>query len=228
MQDMRDWLAFVVVDPVKAMLMKVWGYVPSLFAAIIILVVGWLIAKVIEAVIIRVLKAVRLDMASEKAGITNVLAQGDIKLSISELFGALVYWLIILVVLATALNALNLTIAANLLSRLAEYVPNILAALFVLVAGSFLASFVSAIVRTATSNAGIGTAKMLGKIVHTIIVIFSVLVAIEQLNIATAIIGLGINIILMSFGIGLALAFGLGCKDIAGKAMQDFLNSVKK
>jgi len=225
---MQDWLTFVVVDPVKAMFIKVWSYIPSLAGAIVILVVGWLIAKLVETVIVRILKAVRLDTASEKAGITNVLAQGDIKLSISELFGVVIYWLIILVVLATALNALNLTIAANLLSRLAEYVPNILAALFVLVAGTFLASFVSAIVRTATSNAGIGTSKMLGKLVQTVIIVFAILVAIEQLNIATAIIGLGINIILMSFGIGLALAFGLGCKDIAGKAAQDFLNSLKK
>ena len=225
---MQDWVTFVVVDPVKAMLIKVWSYIPSIAGAIVILVVGWLIAKLAETVIVRVLKTIRLDAASDKAGVKNVLAQGDIKLSVSELFGAIIYWLIILVVLATALNALNLTIAANLLSRLAEYVPNILAALFVLVAGSFLASFVSAIVRTATSNAGIGTAKMLGKIVQTVIVVFSILVAIEQLNIATAIIGLGINIILMSLGIGLALAFGLGCKDMAGKAMQEFMSGLKK
>lgn len=225
---MQEWMTFVVVDPVKAMLIKVWSYVPSLAGAIVILVVGWLIAKLVEAVIVRVLKALRIDQASDKAGIKGVLAQGDIKISVSELFGAIIYWLIILVVLATALNALNLTIAANLLSRLAEYVPNILAALFVLVAGSFLASFVSAIVRTATSNAGIGTARMLGKLVQTVIVVFAVLVAIEQLNIATAIIGLGINIILMSIGIGIALAFGLGCKEMAGKAMQDFISGLKK
>ena len=225
---MQDWLTFVVVDPVKAMLIKFWSYVPSLAGAIAILVVGWLIAKLVEAVMVRILKAVRLDVVSEKAGITKVLAQGDIKISISELFGAIVYWLVILVVLATAMNALNLTVAATLLSRLAEYVPNIIAALFVLVAGSFLAVFVASIVRTATSNAGIGTAKILGKLVQVIIVIFTVLVAIEQLNIATAIVGLAVNIILMSFGIGLALAFGLGCKDIAGKAMQDLLNSIKK
>jgi len=225
---MNDWLTFVVVDPVKAMLIKIWSYIPSLAGAILILVVGWLIAKLIEAVLVRVLKAIKLDSASDKAGITNVLAQGDIKITVSELFGAIIYWLIILVVLATALNTLNLTIAANLLSRLVEYVPNIIAAIFVLVLGSFLASFVATIVRTAASNAGIGKAKLLGQISHALLIIFAVIIAIEQLNIATALIALAVNVILASIGIGIALAFGLGCKDIAGKFVQDVVNNLKK
>ena len=97
-----DWLTFVVVDPVKAMLIKIWGYIPAIAGAIVILVVGWLIAKLVEAVIVRVLKAVRLDAASDKAGVSNILAHGEIKLTISELIGAVVYWIVILVVIATA------------------------------------------------------------------------------------------------------------------------------
>ena len=76
---MNEWLTFVIVDPVKAMFIKLWGYIPAIVGAIVILVVGWLLAKLIEAVIVRVLKAVHLDTASDKAGITNVLAQGEIK-----------------------------------------------------------------------------------------------------------------------------------------------------
>ena len=124
-----DWLTFVVVDPVKAMLIKLWGYIPSIAGAIVILIVGWLIAKLTEAVIVRVLKAIRLDTASDKVGISNVLAQGEIKLTISELIGAVIYWIVILMVIATALGTLNLTVAAELVARLVDYVPNILAAI---------------------------------------------------------------------------------------------------
>lgn len=223
-----DWLTFVVVDPVKAMMIKIWGYVPALAGAIVILVVGWLIAKLVEAVIIRILRAVRLDAASDKAGISNVLAQGDIKLTLSELIGAIVYWLIILVVIATALNALKLTIAADLISRLVEYVPNIIGAIFILVIGTMLANFVATIVRTSASNAGIKKAGLLSNITNTVIIIFAVMMAIEQLKIASALIILAVNIILISIGLGIAIAFGLGCKDIAGKMMSDFLNNIKK
>ena len=223
-----DWLTFVVVDPVKAMFIKIWSYVPSLAGAIVILVVGWLIAKVVEAVVVRALKAVRLDVASDKAGISNVLAQGEIRLSLSELIGAIIYWLVILVVLATALNALNLAIAADLISRLVAYVPNILGAIFILVLGTFLANFVSAIVRTSASNAGLNSAKLLAKLTQTVLVIFAVIVAIEQLKIASALIVLAVNVVLISIGLGLAIAFGLGCKDIAGKYMQEIVNNFKK
>ena len=223
-----DWLTFVVVDPVKAMLIKIWSYVPAIAGAIVILIVGWLIAKLIEAVIVRLLKAVHLDAASDKAGIPNVLAQGEIKITLSELIGALIYWIVILVVLATALSALNLSVAADLISRLIEYVPNILGAIFILVAGTFLANFISTIVRTTASNAGITKAKLLGQITQTIIVIFAVVVAIEQLKIAATLIVLAVNIILISVGIGIALAFGLGCKDIAGKFVQEIINDLKK
>lgn len=223
-----DWLTFVVVDPVKAMFVRIWSYIPAIAGAILILVAGWLIAKVIEAVVVRVLKAIRLDVASDKANISNVLAQGEIKMSLSELIGAVIYWIVILVVISTALNALNLTIAAELVSRLVGYVPNILGAIFILVLGALLANFVASIVRTSASNAGIGNAKLLAQLTQTILIIFAVIIAIEQLKIASALIVLAVNIILISIGLGLALAFGLGCKDIAGKFMQDLLNKMKR
>jgi len=218
----------VVIEPVRAMAIKIWSYVPAIAGAIVILVAGWLIAKLIEAVVVRVLKAVRLDAASDKAGITNVLAQGDIKTTLSELIGGIVYWLVILVVLATTLDALNLKIASELVSKLVGYVPNILASVFILILGSFLANFVAAIVRTSASNAGIKNAKMLAQITQSLIIIFAVIVAIEQLQIATTLIVLAVNVILVSIGLGFALAFGLGCKDIAAKTMQEMMGSFKK
>lgn len=223
-----DWLTFVVVDPVKVMFVKIWSYIPSLAGAIVILVVGWLIAKLVEAIVVRALKAVRLDTASDKAGIANILAQGEIKLSLSELIGAIIYWLVVLVVIATALNALNLAIAADLISKLVAYVPNILAAVFILVLGSFLANFVATIVRTSASNAGLKKAKFLGQITQIVLVIFAVVIAIEQLKIASAVLVLAVNIILMSVGLAIAIAFGLGCKDIAGKFISDVVNNLKK
>lgn len=223
-----DRLALIVADPVKAMLIKIWGYVPTIVGAIIILVVGWIIAKFVEAIVVRGLKAARLDVVSDKAGIANMLAQGDIKWTLSELIGVIIYWIVMLSVLAAALNALNLTVAGDLLSRLVAYIPNIIVAIFVLVLGSFLASFVSGVVRTTASNAGLGNAKLLAKITQTVLIVFAVIIAIEQLNIATAFIAFAVNIILASIGLGAALAFGLGCKDIAAKSMQDLMNKVKK
>jgi hypothetical protein len=223
-----DRLALIVADPVKAMLIKIWSYIPTLLGAIVILVVGWIVAKFVEAIVVRALKAARLDVVSDKAGIANMLAQGEIKWTLSELLGVIVYWIVMLSVLAASLNALNLTVASDLLSKLVAYIPNIIIAIFVLVLGSFLANFMAGIVRTAASTDGVSSAKLLGKITQAILIIFAVIIAIEQLNIATAFIAFAVNIILASIGLALALAFGLGCKDIAAKAMSDALNKIKK
>ena len=223
-----DRLALIVADPVKAMLIKIWSYIPTLLGAIAILVIGWIVAQFVEAIVVRALKAARLDVVSDKAGIANMLAQGEIKWTLSELLGVIVYWIVMLSVLAAAMNALNLTVASDLLSKLVAYIPNIIIAIFVLVLGSFLATFTAGIVRTAASNAGVGSAKLLAKITQAILIVFAVIIAIEQLNIATAFIAFAVNIILASIGLAIALAFGLGCKDIAAKAMADALNKIKK
>jgi hypothetical protein len=223
-----DYLNVVVVDPVKAMSVKIWSYIPAIAGAIVILVVGWLIAKLIEAIVTRILKTVKLDAASEKAGIANVLAQGDIRMTLSELVGAIVYWLVLLVVLATTLDALNLKIASELLSRVVGYVPNIIAAMFILILGTFVANFVAAVVRTAGNNAGLKNTKMLSQLSQTTLIIFAVIIAVEQLQVATTLLILAVNIVLVSIGLAIALAFGLGCKDMAAKFMQDTINSMKK
>jgi hypothetical protein len=218
----------IVADPVKAMFIKIWGYIPTILGSILILVVGWFLAKLIETVIARVLKIVKLDQASEKSGIATMLAQGDIKATLSEIVGGLIYWVVILIVIATAMNAMNLTIAADILSRLVGYVPNILGAIFVVVLGTFLATFVSAIVRTTASNAGIENSKTLAEVTKIVLVVFAIIMAVEQLGIGVAIINLAVSIILASAGLAIAIAFGLGCKDIAGKAIADMLNKMKK
>lgn len=225
---MGETMKIAIVDPINAMFIKIWGYIPSILGAIAILIVGWFIAKLIQAIVARVLKMLRLDVASEKAGIEKILAQGEVRMTLSEVIGAIIYWLVILIVIATALSALNLNVAAELVTKLAEYVPNILAAVFILILGLFLANFVGTIVRTSASNAGITTAKLLGKITQVILVVFAAVIAIEQLKIATALIILATNIVLMAIGLGIALAFGLGCKDIAGRFVQDVINSLKK
>ncbi len=223
-----DNLNVVVMEPIKVMAIKIWSYIPTIAGAVIILVVGWLLAKLIETVASKALKAVRLDMVSDKIGISKILAQGDIKMSLSELIGGIIYWLVILVAVATTLDALNLKMASDIISRLVEYVPNIIAAVFIIVIGSFLANFIATIIRTAGSNAGLKNAKLLSQISQIILMIFTVIIAIEQLKVATALLVLAVNIVLISIGLGIALAFGLGCKDIAGKFMQDVINKTNK
>ena len=121
-----------------------------------------------------------------------------------------------------------MTVAADLLQKIVLFVPNIIAAVFILIVGMFAAVLLRNIVRVSASTAGITQANLFGNIAEVVIMVFAAAIALEQLQIGVRIIDLTISIILGSFGLGFALAFGLGCKDIIGKAVGDFLSKLKK
>ena len=221
-----DWNA-VVMEPVKAMLVRIAGFLPVLLGVLVILIVGWIVAGMLKNIVIKVLKLIQLDTASEKAGLGDVLRRGGIRQTLSELIGVLIYWLVMLMVFMTALNALGMTVAASLLDKVIFYIPNVIAAVFIMALGIFFSSMVGTIVRTAASNAGITQAKFLGQFTQTIIMIFTAIITLEQLNIASSVLTFAINIILASLGLGMAIAIGFGSKDIAGKMVQDFVNRIK-
>lgn len=217
-----------VVEPVRAMLVRIMSFIPTLIGVIIILVVGWFIAKAIQKLITNVLRLVKLDVVAERTGIRSFLAKGDIRYTLSELVGVLVYWLTMLIVFTTAVNAMGLTVAATLLDKIVTYIPNVIASVFILVLGLFFATLMGTIVRTAASNAGISEAKTLGQIAQVILIVFSAAIALEQLNIGTRIIGFGFNIILGAIGLALALAFGLGGRETAGRIIEDIVHKFKR
>lgn len=222
-----DW-TFVIMESVREMLTRVGIFIPKLIGLLLILIIGWLVAKFIEAFIVRSLKLIRLDTLAEKSGTSNFLAKGGIKYTLSELIGVLVYWLVVLMVFITALNAMQWTVAAEVLNVIVGYIPNIIISVFILVVGMFVSTLLSTVIRTAASNAGITQARLLGQITQVVVIVFASVMALQQLKIETGIILNVINIVLAAAGLALGLAFGLGCKDVAGRAVEDVINKLKK
>ncbi len=217
----------VVMVPVREILARVAGFLPTLVGVMVILIVGWIIAGALKNGVVKVLKLVQLDTASERSGLGDILRRGGIRQTVSELIGGLIYWLMMLLVFMTSLNALGMTVAASLLDKVILYIPNVIAAVFILSLGIFFSSMIGTVVRTASSNAGISQAKILGQVTQIVIMIFAVVITLEQLNIASSILNLAINIIVASIGLGFAIAVGLGSKDIVGKMIQDLVNNIK-
>lgn len=200
----------------------------SILLVIVILIFGWIIALIIKGIITKALRAVKLDMLSDRIELDALLEKGGITLSLSEIIGVICYWLVMLVTFMVAINAVGLTIAADLLNKVVLYIPNVIAAIFILIIGMFVATLLKNIVTTAANNAGLAQGKILSKVVEIIVLVFAVLVGLEQLNIGLRITELTVAIILSTIGLGCALAFGLGCKDIAAKAVSEFIEKLKK
>jgi len=222
-----DW-SVIVIEPVKAMLVRAATFLPTLIGILVILVIGWIVAAVLKNVIVKLLKIIQFDTASEKSGLSDVLRKGGIKNTLSELIGGLIYWTVMLLVFMAALNALGMTVVASLLDKVIFYIPNVIAAIFIITLGIFFASVIGSIVMTASMNAGIKQSKLLSQVTQTVIVIFAAIMTLEQLNIATAILSTTVTILLGAIGLAVAIAVGLGSKDIAGKLMQELLDNLKR
>jgi hypothetical protein len=209
-------------DPIQQMWARIINYLPVLLVALIILVVGWIVARIIRRVIDEVLKAVRFDVLADKAGISDVLAKGNLKFTAREVISGLVYWLIMIMVLVITVNALGLPRASNILESVFAYVPRVIAALMSIIVGLFLASFIAGIVRLAASNANMPRPEMLAGICRWVIIIFAATVAITELDIATALVPDTFKIILAGVVLAAALAVGLGSKDFVAKSLEEW------
>lgn len=215
-----EWKS-LVVEPVTQMLSRILAYLPVLLGALLILIVGWLIAKAIKRLVDWLLKMVRFDTLADKAGITEILRKGDLNISAREVVSSIVYWLIIIMVLVMTVDALGLPKSSDILASLFAYVPKVIVALLVLIVAMFLANFVSGIVRTAAGNANLPKPEILAGVSRWAIIIFAVTIALEQLGIAPMLVTATFNIILGGIVLALALAFGLGGKDAAAKYLEE-------
>lgn len=224
---MSSWQV-VLLEPARVMLTQIGQLLMKSLGVIIILIVGWLISKIIKTAVTRVLRAVKLDEISDRIELDSVLEKGGITYSLSELIGVICYWLALLITFMVAFNAVGLTIAAGLLDKIVTYVPNVIAAIFILILGMFVATLLRNIVQTAANNAGLTQGKLLSKVVEVAVGVFAALIALEQLGVGISITELTLSIILGTVGLAIALAFGLGCKDVAGKYIEELVDKLKK
>ncbi|MCK9275149.1 MAG: hypothetical protein M0P57_08670 [Syntrophales bacterium] len=199
---------------------KITLFIPKLLGAVIIFLAGWLIAKIVAAIVIKLLRAIRFDKVAERGGVDAFLEKGNILKTPSEILSALTYWFIMILVIMASLDALGLPIASQLLNSIFLYIPNVIAAVIVLILGILFGNLVSAVVRTAASNAGIRNAEGLEKFSFYAIAFFAVIVAFYQLGIGEEIF---VSLFILSFGavaLAFGLAFGIGGRDVAGDYLK--------
>ena len=220
-----SWLNLMIVQPVQSLVSQVMAFLPKLLGALLILLIGWLIAKAIESLVVTILKKITLDKLADQTQLSTVLAKGGIRHKLSELIGVIVYWLIMLAVVMIVFNALELTVAAQLFQSVVTFLPNVIAAVFILILGIFAAAFLSATVRTAASNAGIVQSALLGELVQIVVVVFAAVAALQQLHVPFF--GEVFLIILAGISLGAAIAFGLGCKDLASRWVSDIVEQIQ-
>jgi len=196
------------------------SFIPQLIAALVLLFVGWIVAKLVRTGMLHLLKVIHFDVLAQKSGVEAFLRQGDLDVSLSKLLSNLMYWLLILVVVVTVSNSLGLQMVADLFNKVVLYIPNIIVAILVLVFGSVLARFINRIIFAYLNNIGVEGALTISTISEYAVLIFVFFIALEQLQIGTQLITAAFQIGFGAIGLAFALAFGLGGKEWAAGVIQ--------
>ena len=191
---------------------KVASFVPDLIAALFIILLGFVIAKIVDAVLSKGLAKLGLDRLMGGAGVNKMLARIGINAPVSVIIGKVVYWFVVLTFIFSAAESLGLARVSSTLDVFTLYLPKVFGAALILLAGLLLSHLVNGVVRGAAESMGVEYASGLGRFVQGLLVIITVSLAIGQLQIETALLNMVIGIVLITFGGAAALALGLGSR----------------
>lgn len=208
-----------IVASFNKFLGKVATFLPNLLAMITILIIGFITAWVIKTILLRFLKAIQFDRVSERWGLTHVLSRGGMAYSPASLVSRFFYWVIVLITLILGINALEVAATQNFIAQFFSYLPNLFAAVIILVIGYLIAIFLGQAALIAAVNAQMESAKLLSRSVRWFIIILSLTMALYHLGIAEKVIVAAFSITFGGIVLALAIAFGWGGRELA----KDFL-----
>src|ERR671913_671288 len=191
------------------------GALPALIGAIIILVFGFIIAKVLQGITTRVLKSVGFEGWMEKGGIKRFFDRSQTSQTPLSILGKLVFWLVFFIAITMAVDTLGISAISDVLAQFIAYIPQIIAAILILVLATLLANFVAGIVRGATGS------NVTGSIAQYGIIVFAAFAALTQLSIAEELIAPTFLILLGGVSLAAAIAFGLGGQGVARQMVED-------
>lgn len=218
----------VMLEPLRVFLRQVGDFLPRLALALVVLIVGWFLAKAARFAIVKGLRAVNFHVVTQRAGLDGFLRDGGIESDSTEILGLLVYWVVILGALLIAFNSLGLAYVTDLLMRVLLFVPRVMVAILILAFGAYFARFIGNAITAYCRNVHIQDADLLGRLAQYAIVTFVVLIALDQVNIGGDIVRQSFLIVLAGLVFALALAFGLGGRDWAAEILERWWPRRKK
>jgi small-conductance mechanosensitive channel len=191
------------------------GALPALIGALLILVIGFIIAKVLQGVVTRVLQSMGFEGWMESGGIKQFFERSQTRQTPLSILGKLVFWLVFFIAITMAVDTLGISAISDVLAQLIAYIPQIIAAILILVLATLLANFVAGIVRGATGS------ELAGSIAQYGIIVFAAFAALTQLGIAEELIAPTFLILLGGVALAAAIAFGLGGQGVAKRVVED-------
>lgn len=208
-------------ERLQASFSQVFGdIVPALLGALVILFAGYLLAKVLEKLIERFLRRIRLNKMLERYGVMEAVERSGSHLNPTRVLANLVFWLAMFAVILIAANALGLESLANVFSELVSYIPSVIAAIVIILVGIVLGGFVGGLI--SASAGALHGGKALARVGRSGVILLAIFMALQELGIATDIVTTAFAILFGAIALAMALSFGLGNRELAGQVTREW------
>ncbi len=224
----KNWIDITIIA-----LQDLWQgfivFVPRLVGAIIIFLIGWVIAVAVGKIVAEVLKRIKFNKIFEKGGWKTALEKAEINADPSSFIGAIFKWVLVIVFLATSVEILGLAqLTSFLTDKVLGFLPNVIVAAFIFVVAVIIADILEKIVRATVEGAKFGYGHIAGAIVRWSIWIFAAFAILNQLGIGKELVTTITQGIVWFVVLAAGLAFGIGGKDVAGELLGDLKRKMKK
>lgn len=223
MNEITNW-SEVFLHSFQTFGQKLLGAVSGILGAILILLLGWLFSKLVARGVSRLLKLVKFDVLAKKIKATELLEKANISRSPSEVIGTFVYWIVLLLVIISASDALGWTVVSQEVSKLLGLLPNVLVAIVLFVVGFHIASFVRDFIKGAASSLNLGTGKLISGFVFYLLLVIISLTALNQAGVDTSIITNNLMLILGAILAAAAISYGIASKDVLSNILAGFFS----
>ena len=217
---MYNFLQRVIIEPFERFFEKVLQFLPDFLSAILIFAFGIVLGFILRAVSLRLFRTIKLDKFSERSGVVEIIQKGGIREPVSLILSRIIGWLTIISFSILSLYSLEVPAIGQILERFLLYLPNVFVAAVILFFGYFLSNFLGRAALIASVNAGFKASGLMGKFVKLTIFLLAATMALEQLGIGKETIIIAFAIIFGGIVLALAIAFGLGGRNLAKKYLE--------
>jgi hypothetical protein len=217
-----------LLTSLAAALALLFSAIPKIIGFGLILIVGWFVASLIDRGLAAILRSIHFNDLSRRAGLTDFIERMGMNTDPAGMVGIVVKWFIRLIALVVAFDALGLPAVSDVLRQLLLWLPNVVVALVVLVIGGLAARALSNVVRGAASEAGLSNTNFLAKASATVVWAFAIVVAVNQLGIATELVNTLFMAVVGAVALGLGLAFGLGGRETAAEITRKWYSKAQE
>jgi MFS family permease len=207
-------------DRLQESFAQLYRYVPALFGAMVILFAGYLLARLFEKGTEKFLRRIHFNRLLERGGVMDVVERGGSHVNPTRIAASLIFWFVMFTVMLVAAYALGLQSLANIFSELVSYIPSVIVAIGIIIVGIVLGGFVGGLIMA--SAGGLHGGPTLSRVGKGGVIVLAVFMALQELGVATEIVTTAFAILFGAVALALALAFGLGNRDLAGEVTREW------